>query len=95
MESKKNKNQPTFLVKNNTIYFLFLNETFKTITKCFRTHAIFLHAGCMYQGCTTIFAFFAITENLMTKRSFIFGIFHEQKEKKNKGNQYFIEFFCF
>ena len=26
--------------------------------------------------------FFAITENLMTKRSFIFGIFHEQKEKK-------------
>ena len=49
----------------------------------------------MYQGCTTIFAFFAITENLMTKGSFIFGIFHEQKEKKNKGNQYFIEFFCF
>ena len=39
--------------------------------------------------------FFAITENLMTKRSFIFGIFHEQKEKKNNGNQYFIEFFCF
>ena len=36
----------------------------------------------MYQGCTTIFAFFTINENLMTKRSFIFGIFHEQKEKK-------------
>ena len=45
-KAKKNKNQPTFLVKNNTIYFFFLNETFKTITKCFRTHAIFLHAGC-------------------------------------------------
>ena len=26
--------------------------------------------------------FFAITENLMTKRSFIFRIFHEQKDKK-------------
>ena len=45
---KAKKQKPTNFSrkKNNTIYFFFLNETFKTITKCFRTHAIFLHAGC-------------------------------------------------
>lgn len=69
-------------------------KLFKTITKCFRTHAIFLHAGCTKDVLLSL-RFFAITENLMTKRSFIFRIFHKQKEKKNNGNQYFIEFFCF
>ena len=56
-------------------------KLFKTITKCFRTHAIFLRAGCT-KDVLLFLRFFAITENLMTKRSFIFRIYHEQKEKK-------------